>query len=289
MPHTTWKGTINFGLVNIPIQLVNTEDPAGGISFRQIDKRTGEKIKYKRVNAETEKEVPWAEIGKGYQYAKDIIVPVDEKELKKIAGDNAHTIAIEEFVDKKNINFLNIDRTYFILPVKKAEKGYVILREALARTKKVGIAKLILTTKEYLAAVSVYENVLVVHLLHYPDEMRQLSEFDVPSEDYKKYKVSTKEIDVAKKLIESMSGKWKPEQYKDEYKEAVQKWLDAKMKDLPKVAMKSRAHGKEGKLINFVDLLKKSLESSKDIKKSTSKKHPAHQRKNARTSRAVRH
>lgn len=289
MPHANWKGTISFGLVNIPIVLVNALDPSSSISFKQIDKRTGEKIKYKRVNATTEKEVPWEQIGKGYQYSKDLILPIDEKDLKKVAGENAHTVAIEEFVDKKNIDVLNIDRTYYLLPSKKGEKGYVILREALKRSNKVGIAKIILTTKEYLAAVAVYENILVVHLLHYADEIRDISDMEIPHEDFKKYKVSPKEIEVAKKLIESMTAKWNPKKYKDDYKVAVEKWIDAEVKHLPKKVMEPRASAKEGRVINFVDLLKKSLESSKSSKKPAKKKTIRPSRKSDNHRRSVRH
>lgn len=171
MPRSNWKGSISFGLVNIPIVLFNSVDPSGGVSFKQINKKTGAKIKYKRVDSETEKEVPWDEIGKGYEYSKDVILPVGEDELKKVAGENARTIAIEEFVDKKNVDFIHVLHTYYLIPDKKGEKGYVILREALKSSNKVGIAKVIMSTKEYLAAVSTFEDSLILYLLHYDDDI----------------------------------------------------------------------------------------------------------------------
>lgn len=273
MPRSNWKGSISFGLVNIPIVLFNSEEPSSSVSFKQINRQTGAKIKYKRVDSETEKEVPWAQIGKGYEYEKDVILPVEEGELQKVAGENARTIAIEEFVDKKNINLINVDKTYYLVPDKKGDKGYVILREALNSTNKVGIAKVIISTKEYLAAVGTFENALVLYLLRYNDEIRKLSDFNIPSDDVKKYKVTGKEIEIAKKLINSMSGKWKPQQYKDEYKEAVEKWVNEKIHHLPqsKMAPRSRAT-KPSKVINFVDLLKQSLETSKTGKKATNRK-----------------
>src|SRR5205085_1569155 len=147
---------------------------------------------------------------------------------------------IEEFVDKKNITFLNVDRTYYLVPDKGGEKGYVILREALQGTNKIGIAKVILTTKEYLAAVSTFDDALILHLLHYDEEIRKPSQFDLPANELKKYKVSAKEIEIAKKLINSMSTKWHPEKYKDEFKETVEAWAKSKIKHLPEVHMKTR-------------------------------------------------
>lgn len=267
MPRSNWKGFITFGLVSIPIILYNSIDPQSSVSFKQINRKTGARIKYKRVDAETEKEVPWGDIAKGYEYNKDVILPVEEGELKKVAGENARTVDILEFIDKKNISLINVEQTYYLVPDKRGDKGYVILREALEQTNKVGIAKVIISTKEYLAAVSTYENALVLHLLHYDNEIRKLSEFNIPSNDIKKYKVVSKEIEVAKKLINSMTEKWKPEQFKDEYKLAVQKWADEKIHHLPETHMVARSRAaKPTKVVNFVDLLKKSLESSKTKK-----------------------
>lgn len=274
MPRSNWKGFISFGLVSIPIILFNARNPASVVSFKQINKKTGDPIKYKRVDAETEKEVPWEQIGKGYQYSRDVILPVEEGELKKVAGENARTIAIEEFIDKKDIHLIDVEKTYYLVPDKRGTKGYVILREALKDTNKVGIAKVIISTKEYLAAVSVYENALVLYLLHYEEEMRRLSEFDIPNDSLKSYKVNTKEVEIAKKLILSMTEKWKPEKYKDEYKEAVEKWVSAKVKKHPAKTMAPRSHAEKptGKTVNFVDLLKESLKSSKsDLRAASSR------------------
>lgn len=268
MPRSNWKGFISFGLVSIPIILYNSVDPSGGsVSFKQINRETGARIRYKRVDAETEQEVPWEHIGKGYEYEKDVILPIEEGELKRVAGENARTIAIEEFVDKKNITLLNVEQTYYLVPDKRGDKGYVILREALNSANKVGIAKVIISTKEYLAAVGTYENALVLHLLHYHEEIRPLEEFNIPTEDLKKYKVTNQEVEIAKKLINAMTSTWKPAKYKDEYKEAVENWISEKIHHLPPTKMASRGVTKpSGKTINFVDLLKKSLNSSKPAK-----------------------
>lgn len=270
MPRSNWKGVISFGLVSIPIILTNAIDPSSNVSFKQINKKTGAPIKYKRIDSETGKEVAWENIGKGYLYEKDRIIPVEEGELEGIAGENARTIAIQEFVDQDHLNFINIDNTYYITPDKKGDKGYVILREALKSSKKVGIAKVIISTKEYLAAVSIYDEALVLYLLHYDDQIRSLSELEVPSDDIKKYKVTKTEIEVAKKLIATMTHKWRPEKYVDEYKQAVEKWVSNKIHHLPVKKMQARSQAKKGNVINFVDLLKQSVKESAKSKKSKS-------------------
>lgn len=272
MAHAIWKGQISFGLVSIPVALISAEDRSTAISFHQVDKRNGARIKYKRINVETEEEVPWEDIAKGYEYTEDNTFIVQKGELQRIAGENAKTIAIETFVDKDSINFIDIERTFYLEPDKKGDKGYVILREALASSHKIGIAKVIISTKEYLAAVSVYKDALVVYTLHYADEMRDVKDLAIPAKDLKKYKVSSKEIDIAKKLIQSMSSKWNPKAYKDEYKEAVQQWIEEKANNLPTSKMKSRAPKAErGKVVNFVDLLRKSIEKTGDGKRTLKK------------------
>ncbi|RDI43380.1 non-homologous end joining protein Ku [Aquicella lusitana] len=268
MPNAIWKGHISFGLVSVPIVLYSSEDKSASISFRQIDKRNNARIKHVRINAETGEEVPWEDVVKGYEYDKDKIIVLDNEELEKLAGENAQTIAIESFVDRKNLEFVMIDKTYYLVPDKNGEKGYVILREALLDTDKIGIAKVIISTKEYLAAVAVYKNALVIYTLKYDDEIRKLSEFPIPSAETKKYKISKKEMDIAKQLVQSMASKWKPEEYKDEYKEAVDKLIERKMRKLPVKAMKKRgeATATATNVIDFVSLLKKSLASKKAAK-----------------------
>lgn len=261
MPRSNWKGMISFGLVNIPVSLFNSEDTTEKASFHQLDKRNYARIKYQRVNVETGKEVPWENIIKGYVYNKETILPVEDDDLKKVAGENARTIAIENFVKADAIDFVDINKTYYLVPDKKGEKGYVILREALQQANMIGIAKVIISTKEYLAAVACYKNALVLYLLRYNDEIKPLSDFDIPSDDLKKYKVNSKEINTALLLIKSMTAKWNPKKYKDEYQEVVHKWAENRIKHKGPVVMRQRAEAIESrnKKIDFIDLLRKSI------------------------------
>lgn len=276
MERSNWKGSISFGLVSIPIILHNSEDTSEKVFFHQIDKRNNSRIKYQRINAETGKQVSWENIGKAYQYNKEIILPIEEGELEKVVGENIRTIAIENFINSEDINFIDIEKTYYLLPDKKGEKGYVILREALKRTEKIGIAKVIISTKEHLSAVAYYKNTLVLYLLRYSNQIKPLQEFKLPSENLKANKVTAKEVEIANQLIKSMSSKWKPNSYKDEYQEVVHKWAKSKIKNkaIPKMHQRSLALKSEGKVVDFVDLLRKSLgKKAKSEKSKRAKKH----------------
>lgn len=271
MPHAIWNGSINFGLVNIPVSLYSSENKVESVSFHQIDTRDNARIKYLRINAESGKEVPWEKIGKAYQYDKELLIPVKEGELQNVAGENARTIAIESFVDKKNLDYIMVYKTYYLVPEKAGYKGYVILREALQKSGKMGIAKLIIGTREYLGAVSVLEDALVVYLLRYANEIQSLSDFSLPEHNISKYKVNKKEIEVAKKLIQSMTVKWNAKKYKDEFKQEVHHWLERKLKHLPMPKTKrAGTRVKSTNVVNFVDLLKKSMHSKKSSRNDKS-------------------
>jgi DNA end-binding protein Ku len=207
---------------------------------------------------------------------------VPDEVLKKVAGDNARTIAIENFISKNDFDALTIDRSYYLVPEKKGIKGYVILREALKSSGKIGIAKVIISTKEYVAVVMPYEDkALVMYLLKYDNEMRKMSELDLPAKDIAANKVNKKEVEIAKKLIDSMSAKWKPEDYEDEYQVALHEWVDETANKKPhKAGMKARAKN-DSNVVNFVDLLKKSLVSKGKGKKASKVK------KSGATSRAI--
>lgn len=275
MPRSNWKGIISFGLVAIPIVLYPAKNKAADISFHQIDKKDHARIKYQRINANTGKIVPWDQIIKGYEYEKDEIIPVPEDILEKVAGEDARTVDIKSFINKKELDFLFIDNFYYLVPDKKGEKGYVILREALDSSNKIGIAKVIISTKEYLAAVMPHEKALILCLLKYDTELNKLSELDLPVKDVTKYKVSKKEIDLAKQLIQSMSSKWKPEEYVDEYQGAIHKWLEEAVNNIPhKVKKKKSQLSSMPK--DFIELLKESLKSgAKSKEKKPAGKTPA--------------
>lgn len=280
MPRSNWRGVISFGLVSIPVLLYPAENKSADISFHQIDKRDNARIKYQRINSMTGKVVPWEQITRGYEYDKETTIPVPDEVLKKVAGVNARNIEIDGFIDKKDLNILKIENVYYLVPDKNGEKGYVILRDSLKTTNKLGIAKVIISTKEYLAAVMPFENALVLFLLKYDNELRKFSEFNFPEKDHKAYKISKKEMEIAKKLIKSMSSKWDAKKYVDEYQLAIHQWTEEAAKHLPHTTMKQRVHPSPD-TINFVDLLKKSLASKPKKKTSHVVKHTVKHSKHA--------
>lgn len=260
MPQPHWKGVISFGLVNIPVTLYNSENRAEHVSFHQIDVRNNARIKYLKVNSETGKEVSLENVGKGYEVDKETILPIKKGELEKIAGDNARVITVDHFIDAEHLDHVYIDKSYYLLPEKNKEKGYVILREALKDTQQIGIGKVIISTKEYLAAIAYYQEAIILYTLRYHEAIKPLSDFKLPEKDLKKYKVSPQEITIAKKLIQSMSAPWKPEEYQDEYQVAIHQWIKNKLKHLPTKKMtQRRLVARSEKSVDFVELLKKSL------------------------------
>jgi DNA end-binding protein Ku len=269
MPRPIWKGYITFGLVNIPVVLFSAEKKSE-IQFKLLDSRTKARVRYKRVNEDTGKEVPWEEVVKGYEYNEGNYVLLPESELKSIAGENSKTIDIDNFIDAKSLDIMLFEKPYYLVPDKKGDKGYVILREVLTSTKKVAIAKVIIHTRQYLCVLMPHEDALVLNVMRYFQEIRPASEFDIPSADIKKYKITSKELDIAKQLVDSMTAKWKPESYEDEYRKALEEFIEEKIHHAkPHSKMKKRASsGKSSNVIDFVSLLKKSIKQKKTTKSS---------------------
>lgn len=274
MPRSNWRGIISFGLVTIPIILYPSRDREADISFHQIDKRNHARIKYKRINTVTGKEVPWENITRGYEYDKETTIPVPDDVLQKVAGENARTINIENFIAKKEFDFITLDKTYFLTPDHKGkgDKGYVILRQALKESEKIAIARVIISTKEYIAALMPHDDALILCTLSYDTEMRKLSEFDIPDKSLSHYKISKKEIEIANKLISSMTVKWKPEHYVDDYQKKIHQWVEEEVNNKSHPVHKKKKQISSSNVVDFVALLKKSLSKNQHNKNDTHSK-----------------
>jgi DNA end-binding protein Ku len=284
MPKSHWKGFISFGLVSIPIKLFPTENYSADISFHQIDKNDHARIHYQRINSNTGKKVKWEDIIKGYEYDPETIIPLPDKVLRKIAGEKNHELEIQEFINKAELDPVSLQRSYFVTPDKNGDKGYVILREALQDTDKMGIGKIIISTKEYIGAIAPYhQRSLILYLLKYDDELNKIEEFEIPNKNLSYYKVNKKEIDIAKQLISSMSNKWRPEKYINEYQAILHKWVDDEVNNKPHKSTKKYAPKASAKVIDFAELLKNSLIKKKSVLHTKSKH--SHQ-KTAKTKKA---
>ncbi len=264
MSRPIWKGHITFGLVNIPVVL-HSADKQFDLQFRLLDSRNHARVRYERINEETGEEVPWSEIVKGYEYEDGRYVILGEEDFAKVAVEVNKAVEIENFVDGKQIGYVYFDKPYYLVPDKKGEKGYVLLREVLRRTKKVGIAKVVIRTRQYLAALLPEGNMLVLDLLRFQQEIKDPAELDVPDQNIKSYKISEKELTLAQQLVESMSTDWRPEQYQDEYRDALMKWIEKKSQSGATAKVASSEEKEEetgGKVIDMMALLKKSVQQA---------------------------
>lgn len=296
MARPIWKGQISFGLVNVPVVLYSAEQRSD-LSFRLLDSRNSARVRYERVNEETGEEVPWDKIIKGYEYDEGNYVLLSDEELEHAAVEMTRTIEIEQFVDLSQIDMRYFDRPYLLVPAKNGEKGYVLLREAIATSGKAGIASVVIRSRQYLAALVADRNALLLELLRYPQELRSLQEFDLPGQDLRKYKVSKKEVELAEKLIDGMSAEWDPDQHHDEYRDVLMKLIERKIKSGQTEAIEEFSDDKaleSPQTINFMDVLKRSVADRsrsrngqvRSSTKSAARKRPATRKRRSKTRRA---
>jgi DNA end-binding protein Ku len=280
MARPIWKGQISFGLVNVPVVLYSAEQRAD-LSFRLIDSRNAARIRYERVNEETGEEVPWDKIVKGYEFEDGNYVLLSENELQHASAEMTRTIEIEQFVELSQIDMRYFDRPYMLVPAKNGEKGYVLLREAVASSGRAGIASVVIRSRQYLAAVVADGNALLLELLRYPQELRDLSEFELPGHDLRKYKISNKELELAEKLIDGMTADWDPHAHHDEYRDVLMKLIEGKIKSGQTEAIEEFGDDGQAKeppqTINFMDVLKRSVadRSRGRDKRASSRARPA--------------
>jgi DNA end-binding protein Ku len=214
------------------------------------------------VNEETGQEVPWDKIVKGYEYDDGNYVLLSEEELERASPEMTRSIEIEQFVNLEDIDIRYFDRPYLLVPGNKGEKGYVLLREAIKDSGKAGIAKVVIRARQYLAALIAQGNALVLELLRFDQELIDLSEFDLPSSDLRKYGVAKKEIDLAQQLIDGMTVKWDASKFHDEYREVLMKLVQKKINTGQTEAIEDVEEEEVPvrQTINFMDVLKRSVE-----------------------------
>ncbi len=278
MARPVWNGVISFGLLNVPVQLYTAVRNVD-MHFRMLDARNKKPIRYERVNAETGEEVPWKEIVKAYEYSKGSYVVVDEKELRKIAPEATESVDIETFVDQDAIDPVYFEKPYYLVPIKKAEKGYVLLREALKKTGKVAIGRVVIRTRQYMAMMLPQDDALILNLLRFPQEIIAADDFAFPSGALAKFRITAAEMKMAEDLLKSMAGKWTPSAYKDDFRDKLRKMLQTRIDkeqgtlQIADAAEESTDHAATN-VVDFVSLLKKSLSTKGGSAKSAAKKAP---------------
>jgi len=251
-----WKGAISFGLVNIPVRLYSATERET-VSFHMLSKRDHSRIRFLRVSEATGKEVPYEDIVKGYELEDGGYVVLSDEELDEAAPEKSSTIEIQEFVNESEISSLYFDKPYYLEPDKSASKAYALLRDALAKSGKVGISQFVLRNREHLCALKAMDEVLVLNALRFASEIRAASELALP----KKEKASPSELNLALQLIEGLSDKFDSKKYKDTYSEAVKELIEAKAKG-QKIKAPAKA-APSTKVIDLTAALKESLKAPK--------------------------
>jgi DNA end-binding protein Ku len=273
-----WKGSISFGLVNIPIALYPATRREE-LKFRLLRAKDLSPVNYKRVAEKDGKEVPWDEIVKGYEYEKGKFVVLGEKDFQRVDLEATQTVDIQDFVDIDDIDPMYFYKPYYLEPQKGGDKAYTLLREALADGKKVGIAKVVIKTRQYLAGVKALKNALVLELMHFAEELLDVEKLNVP----KAAEPGKKEKDMARALVNSMSSKWNPEKYHDDYREALMEVIEEKVESGGKeIEDKPKKAATPTKVIDLVAVLQESLNKAHGAKKSAKhSKRSTHRHKKA--------
>ena len=277
---TLWKGAITFGLVHIPVGL-HTAATEQGVDFDWLDKRSMDPVGYKRINKRTGKEITKENIVKGVEYEDGKYVIISPEEIEAVFPKTTQTIEIERFIDAGEMPFIFLERPYYVSPIDRSGKVYALLREALVESGKIALAKVVIATKQHLAALVPSGAALVLNLLRWGDEVKTMESLDLPPAGRKN--LSAAELKMAMQLVEEMSGKWDPDDFKDEFRHQVMKLVDKKVKagKTETVIEPEEEAPESSNVIDLTALLERSLKGNAKAKgaasgkKTAAKKAPA--------------
>jgi DNA end-binding protein Ku len=257
MARAIWKGSISFGLVSIPVGLFSAET-RDEISFRQLDKRNLAPVGYKKYNKQTGKEVEGDDIVKGYEYEDERYVLISDEDLKRANPEKTQTVDITDFVNLDDIDPEYFDKPYYL--------AYALLREALKRSGKVGIAKVVIRSREYLGAVIPHNDVLILEILRYPHEIRGVDDLELPGEELEKMGVTDREVKMAEMLIDGMTADWEPAKYHDSYRDdlmaLIHKKIESGQTEVLDESPAPEVDAEPKGVIDIMSLLKKSVEAT---------------------------
>lgn len=275
-----WKGSISFGLVNIPIALYPATRREE-LKFRLLRASDLSPVNYKRVAEKDGREVAWDQIVKGFEYEKGKYVVLNEKDFQRVDLEATQTVDIQDFVEVDEIDPMYFYKPYYLEPQKGGDKAYALLRETLEKTGKVGIAKVIIKTRQYLAGVKPLKDALVLELMHFSEELADPEKLNLPK---KSAEPGKREIQMAQALVENMSSEWDPKKYKDDYRDALMEVIEEKVEAGGKeIEEKPKAKKPPTKVIDLVEVLQESLAKSQGEgkKRATRRKQKAPTRKAA--------
>jgi DNA end-binding protein Ku len=267
-----WKGTLSFGLLEIPVTLRSAERP-NELHFTFLDRRDLSPVGYKRVNKTTGEEVPWADIVRGYEHEDGKYVVLTDEDFKRANVESTRRIDVVAFVDAKEIDPVFYERPYFVEPIEKESKGYALLREVLRRTGRVGVAKIVMREREHVAALLVRDRALVLDLLRFAEELRDPDRVAASARSLKALEVREKEVEPAEKLVEGMASSFHPEQFHDEYRHDLLALVDKKIRSGKAAAVTEPADEEEeprgNDVADLIRLLKRSVAATSKVRRST--------------------
>ena len=265
---SVWKGSISFGLVNIPIRLYPAvRSGEGDLHFRQLHRRDLAPIRYERVCTADGEEVPWSEIVKGYEYAKGKYVALTDAEVKAAAMETSETIEMLDFVKEQEIDPRFFDTPYYVVPAKGGEKAYALFREAIRATGMVGIGKFTLRQKQQLASVKAVGDAIVLEVMRFADHLVDPSEYSFPREDG----VRQQELAMAQQLIQNLSAPFDPSKYSDDYRDKLMRIIRAKLKG-KKIEVPETRPASDTRVLDLMSKLRASLEGGKATAEGSSGK-----------------
>jgi DNA end-binding protein Ku len=252
-----WKGAISFGMVTIPVKLYTATEQKD-VRFRLLHKTDGAPIEEKRFCTADGKEVAWEDLVRGYQVGKDEYVVLDPEEIEEAKPESASTIDIGDFVELTEIDPIYFEKSYFLEPTDVGAKPFSLLKRALEETGRIAIARVVIRTKERLATIRAYDDTLVLETMYWPDEIRSTGALDLP--EGKRAEVRAKELEMARSLVENLSDRFRPEEYRDEYRVALQELIERKMAGEERSAKRRKP---EPKVVDLMEALQASVAASK--------------------------
>ena len=264
MPRSLWKGAISFGLVHIPVVLYSAEN-RNSFDLTMLDRRDMKPVGFKRYNKDTGKDVPWEDIVKGYEYEKERYVVLTDEDFRRANVEATQTVDIASFVDAEEIPPIYFETPYYLAPDKRGEKGYVLLRETLKKTNKVGLATVVIRTRQYVCALIPRDGIIVLNTLRYAGELKSAKDIDVPSANLKTVGVTAREIEMAAKLVEEMTDEWDADKFRDTYHDDLMKLIEKRIRaGRTEVISEPEEKGEpraQAEVIDLMALLKKSVQA----------------------------
>ena len=262
-----WKGAISFGLVTIPVSLYPATRREE-LKFRMLRASDLSPVNYKRVAEADGKEVPWDQIVKGYEHEMGEFVVLKDEDFKRVDVEATQTVDIVDFVELDEVNPLLFSKPYYMEVGRGGDTAYILLREALVKTGKIAIARVVIKTRQHLAAVKAQEKGLMLELMHFPEELLPVSEYKEPSART----IGKRELETAVQLVDSMTSPWKPEKYTDEYRHELEELIQDKIEHGEEPATRTREKKQPSKIIDLVSVLKKSIEETEGHSKAARQK-----------------